>query len=151
MGAIAQRLANRTGALVRTDPLPVGRYWIDIFRDNPANLSVWEVWLANYQASGNVVVTKTESRVADSGGPARDWYVFEVRKPTGWGIAQYVGWPNTAPSGIQTSDDTVQKPPPEKGPLEEGGFFDKAKPWLIGGAILVGVVAAASLAKSIRG
>lgn len=151
MGAIAQRVRARTAALVRTEPLPVGRYWIDVFVEPFANRSIWDVWLQNALMTDSVHVEVTEHRPADSGGPARDFFIFRVKKPLGWMIAEYVGWPNTAPSGIKSSDDTVQKPPPEPGLLDtlRKDGLPGWVPWAVGGTIaVVGLVA---LSKLVRG
>lgn len=141
MGLLAEQRYS-TGRLVRTEPLPIGRYWIDIFHEPIANKSIFDTWLINGKAAGAVIIERTESRGADDGGPARDWYIFQIVKPWGWGIAEWVGWPNDAPANIQTSDDTVQKPPPEPGPFDVGGLFGSGGqlswvPYVAGGAVLV--------------
>lgn len=153
----------QTGALVRTNPLPVGRYWIDIFPDGIAD---WVGWSGGNLAT--VSVEKTElyegtSKIAEWLGwiypwvptptnpdktvlPDRVWVIFNVSAPTEWTIAGSVGWPSTAPKGvIETSDDTVQKPDPY---AEQE---DRLK-WIKYSAYgLVGVVGLLAVAKLVRG
>lgn len=117
----------RTAKLVKKNPLPVGRYWIDVF-DN--GYGTWNAWLVtanlqsdptSYGAPGlRVSVEKDEyyepfeHSETDEMQPGRHWILFNVLEPTPWGDANAtkIGWPNTAPQSIQTSDDTVQKPDP---------------------------------------
>lgn len=119
------RMAMSAGKLEKSNPLPVGRYWIDVFE---AKKSVWDAWLATANiASDPTSYTGPSDRVQvekieyyepfeDDGKeyPGRYWILFKVVQPTPWGtlMAEQIGWPNTAPVNIQTSDDTVQKPDP---------------------------------------
>lgn len=123
-GALTRRFSH-AGRLEKANPLPVGRYWIDVF---DAKKSVWDAWLATANIatdpttytgpSDRVQVKKIEyyESFEDNGQtyPGRYWILFKVVEPTPWGVlmAEQLGWPNTAPGSIQTSDDTVQKPDP---------------------------------------
>lgn len=115
----------RTAKLEKANSLPPGRYWIDVFDEKK---SVWDAWLATANIasdptsfgspSDRVQVEKTEyyEPFEDDGKsyPGRYWILFRVYQSTPWGtlMAEQIGWPNTAPASIQTSDDTVQKPDP---------------------------------------
>lgn len=102
------------GKMQRENPLPAGRYWVDVFEaDQPA----FRLWLESH--SGPVKVVSTESHPADGGGPARDWYLFEVAEPVPW---EGPGFPTIA-TNVTSSDDTVQKPPPEPGVLDQAADF----------------------------
>src|ERR1044071_7814320 len=118
MGLIAQQM-YATGSLVKADPLPPGRYWIDIFEKD---VDAWVAWNAAHVQT--VQVEKTEFFEGDktwqylgwvypwvpgSGNmaavPDRAFVIFTVSAPTAWGIADRVGWPSEAPAGqIESSD-----------------------------------------------
>ncbi len=94
-------------AVERRNPLPAGVYWIDVFGANREKFAAWT-------RANKVHVSKTES--FDST-PPRDWLKFEVTTPVPWD-AKTFGFPTIIEPGstVNTSDDTVQKPPPETGP-----------------------------------
>lgn len=92
------------GALMRQNPLPPGRYWIDTFGDNRDKMVTW----VNTQGAA-VQVADTESFDATSDFPARDFYIFQVKNPVPWDAVTF-GYPTVADSTVQSSDDTVQKP-----------------------------------------
>jgi hypothetical protein len=67
-------------------------------------------WLA--ENGGRVRVVKTETF---PGTPLRTWRLFEVRShPVTAFPFTRLGFPTKATGAVQSSDDTVQKPPPEK-------------------------------------
>jgi hypothetical protein len=104
----------------RANPLPVGKYWVDVFAPKEA---AFQDWLARNK--GNVVVTTTESFDAIGDYPARVWRLFEVRKtPVMW---EGPGLPNVATPDIKSSADTGQRPPPEKDPLDQIDALEAAK------------------------
>jgi len=88
-------------------------YWIDVFGDNRAAFQAWR--LVNAQT---VIVRGSESFPDE--GPGRDWLKFEVLKPTTWD-AKVFGFPEIIPPGaaVNSSADTVQRPDPEKDPLDK--------------------------------
>lgn len=166
MGLIAQRIADQylTGAVnvgaVKANPLPPGRYWIDIF---PDGVAAWVGW-----SGGNLATVQVEKTELYSGKnklfevlgwvypwvptpqvveqPDRAWVIFNVSAPTPWTIAESVGYPNNAPKGVvNTSDDTVTKPDPFQ---ERDDWLEVIK-WT--GIGLVGVGALWGVAKLIRG
>lgn len=128
-----------TGALERRNPLPVGRYWIDIFEPKK---EVFYNWLRI--ASISVQVLATETREATDQWPASEWYLFETKQMLMWDIAGDVGWPTVAGPEVKTSDDTVQKPKPE-GLFKNPSFETKV---VIGGAALL--LAAVAVGYAVR-
>jgi hypothetical protein len=90
-------------AMVRKNPLPAGRYWIDIPRGSQ---DIWDLWLKK-----NADVVHVEKKESDS------WlktsitnYIFTVDEPTIW--PRGVGFPNTAGAEVKKKADVVQRPPP---------------------------------------
>jgi hypothetical protein len=92
------------GVLMRTNPLPAGRYWLDVFGDNRDKMSTW---LKTNAAS--LQVEDTESFEATTDFPARDFYIFSVKSPAPWDAVTF-GYPTVADSSVKSSNDTVQKP-----------------------------------------
>jgi hypothetical protein len=99
------------GAIERRNPLPVGKYWVDVFEKDQAAFRAWLT--AN---RGSVQAQTTESFPANEGGPARDWYLFSVTAPVTWNGP---GFPTIAGPGVQTSADTAERPQPEKDPTDK--------------------------------
>lgn len=122
-------------ALERRNPLPRGVYWLDVFGDNRHEFSAWRTIFAK-----QLKVHSTES--FDSK-PARDWVKFEVLAPIEWD-AKTFGYPTIIPPGanVNASADTVQRPPPEKDPLDELGdalgSAGSATTKLVGAALMLG-------------
>lgn len=160
MGLIAERYA--TGALAKQDPLPPGRYWIDIFEPG---VSTWVGWSGGNLAT--VQIEKTEFYkgthkvlevlgwlypwVPGSGTdyPDRAFIIFRVTQPTPWGVADIIGWPSVAPANIQTSADTSNAQEVIDQLHEEREDTWK---WIKYSAFgLVGVIGLYSLAKLVRG
>lgn len=124
-----------TGVLERRNPLPAGRYWKDIFE---ADAEAFRAWLKDH---GDTVKVRTTETI--TGEPSRDWYLFEVTAPTMW---DGPGYPDVATTAVQTSADTVQRPDPEKDPLDKLDAtdplgFGKAVPWIIAGVAAVAAIA----------
>lgn len=160
-----------TGQVVHSDPLPPGRYWIDIFEKG---LPAWVGWSGGNLST--VQVEKTEiyqgtSKVLEALGwiypwvpadpvvPTRAFVIFNVSAPTDWGVENDIGWPSVAPKGvIETSDDTVQKPKAEDTlPWWQGGNQGGFKSWepstkflVVGGVVLVVAVAASYAIRGFR-
>ena len=118
----------------QTNPLPNGRYWVDVFDGkapadpgkNRNKRQLAQDWFSAFRQLGNVKVRATQSFAANPGGPARDWYLFEVvpgdagtvAAVTGVGPtwdALNLGFPTIATDDIKSSDDTVQKPEVKQG------------------------------------
>lgn len=129
------------GAIERANPLPAGRYWVDVFTPQEA---AFQAWLQKNKS--NVAVTTTESFDPIDSYPGRVWRLFEVNAPVSW---EGPGFPTIAGANVQTSGDTVQRPDPQKDPLDrftdygtEVGKTAKAVLWVVGGvvALVVGGV-----------
>jgi hypothetical protein len=92
-------------AVERRNPLPAGRYWLDVFGEQRAKFTAWR--LLNGKA---VRVLATESHDTD---PPRDWVRFDTTAPVPWEAA--FGFPTIVPAGadVTTSGQTVQRPDPE--------------------------------------
>lgn len=93
-------------AIVRTNPLPTGRYWIWIAADKePA-------WLALRQQ--NLEVLKIESEAATHEGygwnetRSGTTYIFTVTGSLAWPTG--IGYPNTAGDDVKTPADVLQRP-----------------------------------------
>lgn len=95
------------GTLMRQNPLPPGRYWVNSAADNRDDLSAW---MGTNRATVRVVNTTTEDATSDW--PAVDFYIFTVSAPTPWDATR-LGYPTIAPNSIQSVDDTVQAPTTE--------------------------------------
>jgi hypothetical protein len=119
----------------------------------PSGIDVYNDWGSrNFTA---VKTLKTE-RYAETGSgdtwqPPRNWVLFEVVHPVTWDVGAQIGVPTPAEGNITTSDDTVQKPPPEPGLFDSGGALELPEwvPWVVGGTVVV--VGIYSLAKLVRG
>lgn len=127
------------GAVERQNPLPAGRYWIDIFdKDSDA----FGAWLSSNKVT--VVVRATEHFEST---PTRDWYLFEVKVPTPWNGP---GFPTVAAPNVTTSSDTAQRPDPPPSVtdqieelLNSEKQFVKTSAWI--GVAVVAVVGGALL------
>ena len=108
-------------ALERRNPVPAGRYWVDVFDQtstHPATKgqntqTAFRDWLRR-----NAATVKIDSTQSFDTKPARDFYIFRVTAPTLW---EGPGFPEVAPAAVQSSADTVQRPDPEKDPLDQLG------------------------------
>ena len=102
------------GAMERANPLPVGKYWVDVFTPQEA---AFQDWLRRNKA--NVIVTTTESYDPIDGSPGRAWRLFEVNSPVMW---EGPGFPTIAGPGVNSSTDTADRPAPEKDPFDKLDF-----------------------------
>jgi len=116
-------------AIERRNPLPLGRYWVDVFDPHIAD---FRVWLSNHEDS--IKVEKQENYLPRDTYPAHNWYLFTVTKETPW---EGPGLPTIAEQEIHASEDTAQKPPPEPSGLDqiEAGI-EKAGNFLLIGALV---------------
>lgn len=146
MGLLARDIY--TGELERQDPVPVGRYWVDVF-DVGVRKQTWDNWLESKNLDKQRVRLLNHEHFDDSwtdwNDSDRDWYLFEVLEPVSWGIQKEVGWPTIAGPEVQTSDDTVSKPDPV---AEAESEWQWVKYAAFG---LVGVVGLVAVAKIVRG
>jgi hypothetical protein len=95
------------GVIERRQPLPPGRYWITVTSSDsgPDRMTHFLQWTAaNAQT---VIVDKTEPLGGNVNGV---FCIFTVLQKTSFDQKQF-GYPNVAGPEINTSDDTVQRPP----------------------------------------
>lgn len=97
------------GVVERRQPLPAGRYWITVISSDsaPNRMSNFLQWCDANKA--RVTVEKSEPVINDTNNGV--FRIFRLSKPTKFDTAQF-GFPNVAGPEINTSDDTVQRPPP---------------------------------------
>lgn len=117
-----RRRRVRVGAIERRDPVPIGRYWVDITEDGsrPLVRHYFRQWLG--EVKDKITVVKEERYSAIPSGIARDWYLFDVVSPVSWPKGKGFGLPTivqskenpTAPK-VETSKDTAIRPPEPKG------------------------------------
>ena len=127
------------GTIERRNPLPVGRYWVDVFDSKEA---AFQNWLKAHKAEVQVISAETFEPIDNYEG--RVWRLFKVTTPVQW---EGPGLPTIAGSDVNSSADTGQRPPKEKDPLDTIDvplYFDRAKKTLwITGAIVAVVVGGA--------
>lgn len=93
-------------ALVRQNPLPVGRYWIDIPQQY---IKDWQDFLRTMNRG--IMVEQTKEHL-NTDGTGVTSYLFRNTNPlVPWNYL-YFGWPNDA-TGITDLDQTAQVPGPE--------------------------------------
>lgn len=120
-------------AIERRNPVPKGRYWVDIIDTpiNPGARLAFVAWIA--QNAGNVVVVKREQFGALETGVPRDWYLFDVKLPVKWELNKGFGLPTivksaenpTAPVVTKAADTrTEHKPRTITDEFGEGGAFE---------------------------
>lgn len=91
-------------ALQKQDPLPPGRYWIDVFGDEHRVL--FEAWVTLH----DVHVETSEERAGDDNTPRSWFFLFTTTTEVPWRMAPVLGWPTIADPGVQSSDDTSTAP-----------------------------------------
>lgn len=138
--------------LQRQNPLPIGRYWQDIFASKWPS---FHQWLKDNASKIHVEVTestaKTAGDVLDSdGNEAREFVIFTVKSPVTWDQKSW-GFPTVATPDVKSSRDTVQRPDPEKDPLDKLAdavgdvpfslFGTIAKTIVVGTGVVVAVLA----------
>jgi hypothetical protein len=94
------------GALERRNPLPPGRYWVDVPDPKAA---AFEAWRSRNGAS--IIVEATERREGDV--PVT-WTLFRTTAPVPW---EGPGIPTIATADVKSAEDTAQRPAPEPDPL----------------------------------
>lgn len=111
---------NTIGRLQRTNPLPIGTYWIDVI--DAEHQQFFAGWTFDNQSKVKVLATEhfdandwpeCSSLDPTTGGcwPSRDWVKFQVLSPVTWDAVK-LGFPNAIESGevINTSSDTATEP-----------------------------------------
>jgi hypothetical protein len=132
--------------LERKNPLPIGRYWVDV---PSADLPTFQQWLADRPTQIHVdgtALRESNNWLNNLGGGSNadvTWYVFTVKSPVPWFGP---GTPSIADASIVSADDTLTRPPPEPGVLDQllgaSGSMPTGVKYAIwgGSAILAGVL-----------
>ena len=122
-------------AVERSNPLPVGRYWVDV---PAASRESFQEWLKVHREHTNVRATESNEEL--------DWYLFDVTTPVPW---EGPGFPSIAGDAVEDRDDTVDKPDPELDLADKlrGAEKSASKVFLYG----IGLVGVGFLAKSVFG
>jgi len=117
----------------RKNPVPAGRYWIDVFQQK---IPMFESWLARNK---DLITVEQRTPFGEVYGFSayRVWYLFTVKSTPGPIFPQRIfGYPTFADAQIKTADDTAKLPPPVPGPgTMIADFFDDIKT----GAIVIGL------------
>lgn len=105
------------GKLIRTSPVPIGTYWIDVI--DTQNEADFAAWLLTNQDKVKVLHTEHFDAVnwpdcpitEGECWPSRDWYKFQVLQPVSWNAVQF-GFPDQIEPGevINSSQDTATEP-----------------------------------------
>jgi hypothetical protein len=125
-------------ALERRRPLPVGRYWADIF---PQNRAAWQAWLATQTSAGHARLETTSHDNGTGGAPEHDWVLWTTSDETVWPDDIMGFAPNVAGADVTQSSDTAQRPPPEDTDQSAMSTLRAAVmsgAMILGGAIVVG-------------
>ncbi len=89
-------------AIERANPLPPGRYWVDVFSQDSGT---FRAWLAN-----NLITVENQKEFLPVGDyPGRTWYLFSVDAPVPWFGP---GFPTIADNQTHVPEDTADRPPP---------------------------------------
>jgi hypothetical protein len=83
------------------NPLPAGRYWIDVSNE-PVPLGTWQGFVSAFKDFVHI-----ESTVDDG---VHSWFLFTTSKPLVW--PEGIGFPTVAGPEIRSRADTVQRPDP---------------------------------------
>jgi hypothetical protein len=116
-------------AIERRNPLPVGKYWVDVFEPH---IPDFRMWLDKHEDS--IKIEKQENfPFADGPYPPHNWYLFSVLSETPW---EGPGFPDIA-TEERESKDTADRGPAEKSGLESiEETVEKAGNFLIIGALV---------------
>lgn len=86
--------------LERSNPLPAGRYWLNV---GPSDTAAFDAWLGDYEALGSIRVENTSQ--LDGGW---NFVLFSVIQPVPWNGP---GFPDIADDSVKTYADTITSPP----------------------------------------
>lgn len=126
------------------NPLPAGRYWIDVSKE-PVPFGTWQGFLSAFPEFVHVDATEEDEAFAFS--------IFTTSKALIW--PEGIGYPTIAGPGIKSRADTVQRPDPELDTLDQiptvkdlvSGVGDTVK--LV--AVVVGIIIAVKVLSGGRG
>ena len=110
-------------ALERRNPLPPGRYWMNLLGEQSQEFTAGVKGL-NDAHPGLVTVVATSHHDANetgNGEVAYDWVLFTVGGNGAAWDQQAIGIPNIAGPEVTQESDTIQRPAPEKDTLDKIG------------------------------
>lgn len=114
-------------AIERRNPLPAGRYWIDVFDPKRND---FRVWLSQHK--DQITIEQTKEYLAEHG----TWYLFTTHEDIQW---DGPGFPTIATEEVHTQADTGEKGPPEKSGMETiEETLEKSSSFLMLGALGLG-------------
>lgn len=138
-------------AVERRDPVPAGRYWVFLKKEE---IPAWQSWVKN--SSPNVAVVASETQFVTPDGmlwavspesatrldvlkEARgEWILFDVKAPTPW---VGFGFPTIADGSVKSSTDVITAPSPEPDVHPSEKIVEAVKTLVFwGGAIYLGGV-----------
>ena len=121
-------------AVQRQNPLPKGRYWVDIVdtKHDPGARLYFASWLLRNSKSVKVVRVEHFDRLRH--GADRDWYLFDVSAPVRWETDRGFGLPTIVKSGenptaapVLSAADTATTPAPTSLSDQFRDFLNDAK------------------------
>ncbi len=127
------------GALERDNPVPPGRYWVDIFGLNIPSAAAWFKAMSGL----GVHVDATETFPAMTVPETRNWYLFTVKAnpvPVVWDQPRY-GFLTVAGPEVKSSADTAQTPALPLDPLDELETFAQSIGSMVGVTSKAGAIA----------
>jgi hypothetical protein len=92
-------------AMERRNPLPAGRYWIQL---PPKDAPSFDAWRAANK--GKVHSRATSTTAADGW----TWYLFDTTAPLMWDAAAW-GFPTVADASVRSETDVLSLPDPQPG------------------------------------
>ena len=93
-----------------TNPLPPGRYWIDVADFPAGQIADFQKWAS--ESGSLVTIETTEEHPRDEAGgiPPRAFFIFRVSPPGAFFDPKQFGFPTIADAGVKSEDDTAQVP-----------------------------------------
>jgi hypothetical protein len=128
-------MASINNQIAKTQRIPDGRYWVDVFEVNRVGFDAWLDWAYKNEVAFVEVTEDFEDRsfvifIVDGDGTGAPWPNDEHLPPV-----------NLAGSTIKTSADTAQRPdPPKDIPDQIADTFGRIGSGLLVGAVVLGVV-----------
>ncbi len=146
---------SASGTLEKTNPIPAGRYWVDIFGKNIPSAAQWFKAMSGLgvKVIANQSFVPTPQEVLLEKGPfatqddiegmTRNWYLFTVSVnpvPVVWDQPRY-GFLTVAGPEVKSSEDTAQRPALPLDPLDELESFAQSMGSLVGVTSKAGAIA----------
>jgi hypothetical protein len=132
--------ALTSGQVMRTNPIPAGRYWVDVFG---FNIPLAAAWFKGMSGLG-VHVNATEHFPSTEVPEVRDWYLFTYTPVNGVPVVwdqKTFGFLTIAGPEVKSSADTASTPPLPLDPLNELETFAESVGALVGVTSKAGAIA----------